>query len=223
MIAQKPLKNNEKTMINIGGMKRDLLLLGSLVLMVKVAMDRQKTDVIAPVLYAPAKQSAVFKTVTPLEPDPASIVVTTAPLAVEAPLEMPQSPAPFEVHEANADIVQQIETAQTQINQLLALVKPTTKHAAQLKSMQQRLTQLKKEYKNTSPAIALLGPIGTAGIVLKENELEKSLLRMVNLTRSILQTLANIDEEKPSYKSIAQGLEQNAQLIASLSKGSTTA
>ena len=223
MIAQKPLKNNEKTMINIGGMKRDLLLLGSLVLMVKVAMDRQKTEVVAPVLYAPAKQSAALRSVMPTEQDLAPLVATTAPIAVEMQTEVAESLPPFEVHEVSADIMQHIEIAQTQINQLLSLVKPATKQAAQLKSMQQRLTQLKKEYKNTSPAIALLGPIGTAGIVLKENELEKSLLRMVNLTRSILQALANIDEEKTTYKSIAQGLEQNAQLIASLSKESTTA
>ncbi len=210
-------------MINTGGMKRDLLLLGSLVLMIKVATDRQRTEVIAPVLYAPAKQSA-FKAVMPVEQDLAPVVAAVAPHAIAMDVaEIPVPSEPFEVHQVSADIVEQIDTAQTHINQLLLLVKPATKQAAQLKSMQQRLMQLKKEYKNTSPAIALLGPIGTAGIILKENELEKSLLRMVNLTRSIVQSLANIDEEKPSYKSIAQGLEQNAQLIASLSKESTAA
>lgn len=200
-------------MVNAGSVKRDLLLLGSLILMVKVAMDRQKTEVIAPVLYAPAKQSVALKKA----PITRTIVVPQpeAPM-VEAHEESTPTPEPFVVHEANADIVAQIETAQAQINQLLTIVKPTTKHAAQLKSMQQRLAQLKKEYKNTSPAIALLGPIGTAGIVLKENELEKSLLRMVNLTRSIVHAMANITAEKPSYTSIAQGLEQNAVLIASL-------
>ncbi len=198
-------------MMNIGGIKRDLLLLGSLTLMIKVAMNRQQPEVIAPVLYAPAQQSSVLRSVTTL-PEQASQAVATK----MAPTVKGATPLSFEVHETNPDIMKQIETAQTQINQLLMLVKPATKQAAQLKSMQQRLTQLKKEYKSTSPAIALLGPIGTAGIVLKENELERNLLRMVNMTRAIVHALAHITEEKPLYKSITQGLEQNALLIASL-------
>lgn len=209
-------------MVNIGGLKRDFLLLGSLIFMVKVATNHKKPEVVAPVLYAPAKQSATSMTRSiPMgEQTPQPI----APLAMDAP-EPEQQPtdASFVVHEANSNIIEHIETAQHQINQLLALVKPATKQAAQLKSMQQRLTQLKKEYKNTSPAIALLGPIGTAGIVLKENALEKNLLRMVNMTRSILHTIARIDEEHSSYTSIAQGLEKNAALLASLSKENTQA
>lgn len=204
-------------MINIGGIKRDLLLLGSLALMVKVAMDRQKTEVIAPVLYAPAKQSAALKAIAIPSAEAAAPVATN--MAPEATT--PSTPsAAFVVHEANANIMEQIEVAQTHINKLLTIVPPTTKQAAQLKSMQQRIVQLKKEYKNTSPAIALLGPIGTAGIVLKENELEKNLLRMVNMTRAILQVITKAGEEKPLYRSIAQGLEQNALLIASLNKES---
>ncbi len=207
-------------MINVGGIKRDLLLLGSLVLMVKVAMDRQKTEVVPPVLYAPAQQSIAVRAIASTQEIPAIVEVPTPRAEIET-TGMAHAETPFEVHEANIDIITQIETAQTQINQLLAIVKPTTKQAAQLKSMQQRLTQLKREYKNTSPAIALLGPIGTAGIVIKENELEKSLLRMVNVTRSILHVLGH-PNDAPSYRSISQGLEKNGQIIASLRKESAT-
>src|ERR1700730_11841838 len=118
-------------MINIGAIKRDLFLLGSLILMGKVAMNRQKTEVVPPVLYAPAQQAYITRAI-PLpelveEPIVAVIPEETAPVTVA---ESKKDDEAFTAHQPSADIMEQIDLAQAHIDQLLALVKSTTKQAA---------------------------------------------------------------------------------------------
>jgi hypothetical protein len=208
--------------------KRDLLFFVLLIGMVKIAISRYNaTHTGNPLVYISAATRSLHAPMAaahaPIEQpeetvEPDTIVEKELPapmVSLQEETSVESSPGQFAIHEVDQDIVQQIETAQAHINQLLKIVRQTSKQAAQLHSMQQRLAQLKKEYQRTCPAIALLGPIGTAGIVLKETTIEKNLLRMINMTRTILQIISGSDEQ-PTYTSIAQGLAQNGQLLAML-------
>ena len=90
-------------MINAGSLKRDLLLLGSLIFMIKIAVDRQHREVVPPVLYAPAKQAVAMKASMPTRDIKPVLQEAVPALKVHPTPE--ESPAPFVVHEANADIV----------------------------------------------------------------------------------------------------------------------
>ena len=210
-------------MIKITGKKRDLLFLAVLILMIKVAMDRQKNEGDQPILYAPAEQMRSLpitkadqiqfdeNELVQLEQDADQVVQNEKEAAQNTLTELV-------AHEPDQDTLKYIETAHAHIEHIISLIKPTAKESAQLLSMRQRLVQLKKEYKSTSPAIALLGPIGTMGVVFKENELEKNLLRLVNSIRAILQSFVTDTQDLTPYTSIAQGLAHNEQMLASFNQ-----
>jgi hypothetical protein len=195
-------------MIPITGIKRDLLFLGLLVVMIKIALSRTQPEAIHPILYAPAEHARVGAD----QYHPAKPTISEATTFSETVTSSSSQPAPEQ-----QQLLHAIETAHGHITHLLTRVKSTTKKAAQLQSMQQRLVHLKQEYKQTKPAFVLLGALGTASIKVKENELEKNLLRTINMTRAILQTFCNDGTSAcQPYTSISQGLEHNTQLIASL-------
>lgn len=208
-------------MINISSNKRDLLFLALLIIMIKVAINRPKEDG-GPILYAPAEQTRTVK-IQEISLQAHNNIDTASAEKNESDgfvsmMEAEEKAHAFAAHQPNEDALNQVEIAQKQIALLIPFIKPTTKQSAQLQSMRQRLIQLKKELKNTSPAIALLGPIGTTGIVLKENEIEKNLLKIVNMIRTILQTITDNRSEFEQYTSIAKGIEENELLLASIAK-----
>ena len=122
----------------------------------------------------------------------------------------------FSVHEADQDVLALIKDLQTQIDQAIELVQPSTTQAAQLESMRQRLIQFEREYKYTSPAVALLGPIGYTGIVIKEQRIEKGILKITNTLNSILHEHAQQEEEFVPVKAIAEGVETGHAILVQL-------
>ena len=79
------------------------------------------------------------------------------------------------------------------------------------------IQNIKKQVTKNSPALALLGPIGTASIVLKEQQLEEKLLQAINTTGNILSTFVTYKTEQPiSYvhvQSITEGLKLNQEQL----------
>lgn len=203
-------------MENQSSAKRDFLFLVALIIMVKVAMDRKMGPNNRPVLYGPAEQIRSM----PLEMVENDTDDQTLNESDELAQNESKEDSVFVAHEPDQNIFEYIKEAQTQIQALKKITPATSKQSAQLESIAHRLVQLKNQYAKTSPGIALLGPIGTAGIIVKENELDKNLLKMVRMIRSILQLHLSDEQEDISYDSIAQGLEQNQLLLAQLSQAS---
>ncbi len=175
---------------------RDLLLFTALLLMVKAAWN------------LPSRRS--------LEQP----ILTSSTSTNEEPAEE-ATKKPFSVHEVDQDVLDQIKDLQTHIDQTIALVEPSSIQAAQLESMRQRLIQFKREYKHTSPAVALLGPIGYTGIVVKERRIERGILKIVNSLNSILHKQVQQEEEYTPVKAIAEGIQITHTMLAQLNNPET--
>ena len=170
---------------------RDMILLATLLFMVKAAWNLpSKRSLEQPILTAPINTN-------------------------EEPAEQAENKS-FSVHEVDQDVLALIKDLQTQIDQAIELVQPSTTQATQLESMKQRLAQFRREYKYTSPAVALLGPIGYTGIVVKEHRIEKGILKITNTLNSILHEHAQHEEEFVPVKAIAEGVETGHAILAQL-------
>lgn len=123
---------------------------------------------------------------------------------------------PFSVHEVDQHVLEQIDYIQKQVDLTLPLISSSTLECAQLQSMKQRLMQLKRSYQHTSPAVALLGPIGYTGIVLKEQKAERDILKMINKLNLILYTLAPKEEEYVPVGKIADGIQISHTMLEQL-------
>lgn len=148
--------------------------------------------------------------------------ILTAPVSTnEEPAAQAENKS-FSVHEVDQDVLALIKDLQTQIDQAIELVPPSTTQAAQLESMRQRLMQFEREYKYTSPAVALLGPIGYTGIVIKEHRIEKGILKITNTLNSILHEHAQQKEKFIPVKAIAEGIQITHTILAQLTNSEIT-
>ena len=168
---------------------RDLFLLTGLLFMVKAAWN------------LPSKRSLTQPVLTES--------VTTNETAAE-------QEKPFSVHEPDQNILDSMKDLQKQIDQAFKHVEPSSTQAAHLQSMKQRLAQFQREYKYTSPAVALLGPIGYTGVVVKEQRIEKGVLKIINTLNSILHEQAQLEEKYVPVKAIAEGIEIAHTTLAQL-------
>ena len=199
---------------------RDLFYLFLLICMFKVAMDlREPRLAETPTLSVSALEIGDIETVKLDESDTLELnenapLEELALVGAPAPHEHAEKSEPFNVHEVDESVIKQIELAQSQINTALTHINPTSLDATQLRSLQQRLVYLRVQYQHTSPAVALLGPLGTAAIVLKEGALEKELLHTVNKFGSILHTI--VGGLFTPAKSVVESLEENHKLIEAL-------
>lgn len=200
---------------------RDFLIFVLLIVMLKVGTEmRESTINAAPILLAPANHiaQAVPSPEHPVSQEPEKISKNTAHSDEwEVTGDEEQIiPEPFLVHEVDQNILKQMECAQTQINAALKFAQPASLDAAQLRSLQQRVTQLRSQYQSTTPAMAFLGPLGTAAVVLKEENIEKELLNTVHKISAIIHNLAD-NKHKPT-DSIVKELEQNHTLLFELTR-----
>ena len=220
-------------MIKLTSSRRDLLYLGLLLVMVKLAVDWHMEKNANQQLTPPATSSYSVSALQEndilvddihnpkTQPEPQEIAL----LDEENPDEKERIDEPenladelLSFHEADQHILKQIDLAKEQINEALAFFSYPKIEIAQLHSLKQQLVHLKRQYQYTSPAIALLGPIGSAGVVLKEQKLEKLVLKTVNAIGQIicqLDTNKHVGEFEP-YDSVAVGLTANQTLLEQL-------
>ncbi|TET33778.1 hypothetical protein E3J61_03700 [Candidatus Dependentiae bacterium] len=193
---------------------RDMILLATLLFMVKAAWNLpSRRSLEQPILTA--KSTAINKASTE-QTDLSAAVPGIAFGDAWVAQRAKEEDKSFSVHEVDQDVLALIKDLQTQIDQAIELVQPSTTQAAQLASMKQRLVQFKREYKHTSPAVALLGPIGYTGIVVKEHRIEKGILKITNTLNSILHSHAQHEEEFVPVKAIAEGVETGHAILAQL-------
>lgn len=124
-----------------------------------------------------------------------------------------QTNKPFTVHEADKTVLSQIKTVEKQIEHTISLQSSNHEYATELQNMKDRLIQLKRKYTYTSPAIALLGPIGYAGIVFKEQAIENDVLKISNRCNDILHKMLKIDAPCIPAQTLAAGIQANETVL----------
>jgi hypothetical protein len=119
-------------------------------------------------------------------------------------------------HELDRDFIDQIYTAQRQIHMLTEHPEYGITFEATIADIKNKLSDIENKYKKNSPALALLGPIGTASTVLKEQELNKKLLTVLNELSLLLHTINNKQEAFETLLTINDALDYNKASLISL-------
>ena len=95
------------------------------------------------------------------------------------------------IHELDRNFIDQLYTAQRQLHILEQHPEYSDTFATEINHIKNNLSTIEDRYKKNSPAIALLGPIGTTAIVIKENKLQKKLLDTLNDFGKVLSLAVN--------------------------------
>lgn len=225
-------------MIKLTATRRDFIFLILLIVMVRVALNKKHTPHTHPVIYAPANYNHDNNadSAQPYDSwadrDEDADTVHREQVQEEEAEELADEQASGDmsialdsdtqdsnvIHEPDKHIMYHLNTLLEQIDDALIFVNPTNQEAAQIKGIRQRLVHLKHTYQHTSPAIVLLGPIGSTGIVFKEQELENELLRTAHRLETMLYQLVDTENKYEPTESLAQALENNKLLLAQLHK-----
>jgi hypothetical protein len=117
------------------------------------------------------------------------------------------------VHELDRDFIDQLYTAQRQLHFLEENHTHNEQIAGMIADLKERLAIIEERYKTNSPAVMLLGPIGSTAIVTKEEKLKKKLLEIANEITKIMNTIHNIQDESQPAETISVSLENNKKLL----------
>lgn len=117
------------------------------------------------------------------------------------------------VHELERNFIDEIYTAQRQLHFLESNHAYDDEIALAIADLKKRLNTIEEKYKTNSPGVMLLGPIGSASIITKEEKLKKKLLEVVNEINKLLHTInKKIDSYYP-IETIHTALENNKKLL----------
>lgn len=117
------------------------------------------------------------------------------------------------IHELDRTFLDHIYTAQRQLHFLENNYAHDEKFTAAISDIKEQLFIIEKKYKTNSPGVMLLGPIGSAAIVAKEEKLQKKLLDIVNDLNKILHAMHNKSDEYQTLETINIALASNKNLI----------
>ncbi|MCA9769888.1 hypothetical protein KC460_00785 [Candidatus Dependentiae bacterium] len=122
----------------------------------------------------------------------------------------------FTVHELDKKFLANIETLSEQLHVALAIAHDSGDpiRIKKFSVLEKELKDIEKKYRKNSPATAILGPFGTAAIVLKEKKLANQLLKLTNNVGTLIHHYAMT--EKPTFtpaNSLELALEQNRHVL----------
>ena len=117
------------------------------------------------------------------------------------------------IHELDRSFIDQIYTARRQLHFLEEHPLYANTHAVAIAQIKDALINIEEKYKKNSPGLALLGPIGSAAIVIKEEQLQQKLLETVNDLNRICATLHDSSQTFIPAQTINEGLENNKGLL----------
>ena len=120
------------------------------------------------------------------------------------------------IHELDRSFMDQIYTAQRQLHILEQHTLYADTFASSIADIKIRLATIEEKYKKNSPGLALLGPIGSAAIVLKENKLQQQLLDTVNDMNKLIYTINELSHNFMPAHTIDIALSANKQLLRTL-------
>jgi hypothetical protein len=120
------------------------------------------------------------------------------------------------IHELDRNFIDQIYTAQRQLHFLEEHPEYAHSHALTIAEIKDQLTTIEEKYKKNSPGLALLGPIGSAAIVAKEEQLQLKLLNVVNNLNKVFASVNKQADICSPIQTIDSGLDANKQLLRTL-------
>ncbi|HLC07393.1 MAG TPA: hypothetical protein VJJ26_04360 [Candidatus Babeliales bacterium] len=120
------------------------------------------------------------------------------------------------VHELDRNFIDQIYTAQRQLHFLEQHLVHGAEFAIAIADMKNRLAIIEEKYKTNSPGVMLLGPIGSAAIVAKEEKLQRKLLELANDLNKILHVIDNKEHEFQAIETIDIALHNNKKLLQTI-------
>ena len=120
------------------------------------------------------------------------------------------------VHELDRNFMDHLYTAQRQLHFLEQHPVHGTEFMAAIADLKNRLAAIEEKYKTNSPGVMLLGPIGSAAIVTKEEKLQKKLLELVNDLNKILHAISNQEHAFQQPETIVNALNNNKILLQTL-------
>lgn len=120
------------------------------------------------------------------------------------------------IHELDRNFIDHIYTAQKQIHFLEQHHTKNNTVALALTDIKNRLAIIEELYTTNSPGVMLLGPIGSAAIVAKEEKLQKKLLELVNDLNKTAHEINNENYEFQPVKTIEIALINNKALLQKL-------
>ncbi len=208
-------------MVTLSPKKRDFLFFVLLVVMVRIAINRQQITEPSAILYAPADSSHIeLPVVETLKKEPVTLSKDDAPLSknIDVRFDTNDSNQQETVHQLDEHLLYQLNALVDQIDETRSLIKSTQSEAADLQSIRFHLILLKRKYQHISPAISLLGPLGTAGLILKEQTLEQELLQVAHRLETIIAAITKQgSKEHSASKNVIEALEHNKRKLTMLS------
>ncbi len=120
------------------------------------------------------------------------------------------------VHELDRTFLDQLYTAQRQVHFLQEHMVHSDKIAHALTDIKDRLNVIEEQYKTNSPGVMLLGPIGSAAIVTKEEKLQQKLLTAVNDVSRILHIINDNQNQFIRAETINIALDNNKQFLTKI-------
>ncbi len=120
------------------------------------------------------------------------------------------------VHELDRNFIDEIYTAQRQLHFLEENYAHNDEIVHIISDIKERLAVIEEKYKTNSPGTMLLGPIGSAAIVTKEEKLQKNLLDVVNDINKLLHIINSKENTFQHIPTITAALENNKLLLQSI-------
>jgi len=117
------------------------------------------------------------------------------------------------VHELNRTFIDELYTTQRQLHFLEEKYGYNDAYAHAISDIKKRLELIEEKYKTNSPGVMLLGPIGSAAIVTKEEKLKNKLLDIVNDINKLIHTIQNPEQEIQHIATISAALENNKHFL----------
>lgn len=117
------------------------------------------------------------------------------------------------VHELDRNFIDQIYATQRQLHFLEENHMHNDEIAHAVADIKERLASIEEQYKTNSAGLMILGPIGSAAIVSKEEKLNKKLLDVANDITTILQSISHHEYNEQRAETISSALENNKKML----------
>lgn len=120
------------------------------------------------------------------------------------------------VHELDRTFIEDIYTLQRQLHFIEEHYAYDNEVGHAISDIKKRLAMIEEKYKTNSPGIMLLGPIGSAAIVTKEEKLKTKLLEIANDITQLLYTIHHQEHDFKPIETISTTLEHNKKLLKTI-------
>lgn len=120
------------------------------------------------------------------------------------------------VHQLDQNFIDQLYATQRHLHFIEQQEAYSYTHGSDIADIKNRLAMIEEKYKKNSPALGLLGPIGTAAVVTKEEQLQGKLLKAANDISALLYRIHNQPESFTAAATLVDAIENNKALAKRL-------